>query len=78
MMQITEGLRDKVWKQIEQQADPAAMALLRDALAALPYQEQAVIENAAIALAGSWADSALWVGFQMAANPGAWLFAEQS
>ena len=57
-----EELQEKAFRQIEAEAAPA-MAELRDAIAA-----------AALGLAGAWADAALLVGFQMARNPGAWLF----
>lgn len=75
MMQLTDDLRNKVWKQIEDQCDPAAMAELRAALAQVadPCQRDA-IAAAALGLAGAWADAALLVGFEMARNPGAWLF----
>ena len=57
-----EELQEKAFRQIKAEAAPA-MAELRAALAA-----------AALGLAGAWADAALWLGFEMARNPGAWLF----
>lgn len=77
MMQVTEGLKDRVWKQVEDMADPDAPAMLQDALATVadPQQREA-LHNAAITLAGAWADAALWLGWQMRTDPGAWLFEE--
>jgi hypothetical protein len=76
MMQLTNGLQDKVWRQIEDGADPGALPRLRDALAQIDPDQRAAMENAAITLAGAWADAALWLGFQLATNPSAWIFAE--
>ncbi len=69
-----EELLEKAFRQIEAEAAPA-MAELRAALAQVadPCQRDA-IAAAALGLAGAWADAALLVGFQMARNPGAWLF----
>ena len=69
-----EELQEKAFRQIEAEAAPA-MAELRAALAQVadPQQRDA-IAAAALGLAGAWADAALLVGFQMARNPGAWLF----
>jgi hypothetical protein len=69
-----EELQEKAFRQIETEAAPA-MAELRAALAQVadPCQRDA-IAAAALGLAGAWADAALLVGFQMARNPGAWLF----
>ena len=79
MMQLAEGLKDRVWQQVEDMADPNALPRLREALAAVDDpQHRAALEDAAIQLAGAWADAALIVGFKMAAEPSAWLFAEQS
>ena len=79
MMQLTEGLKDKAWRQVEDMADPNALPRLREALAAVDDpQHRAALEDAAIQLAGAWADAALIVGFKMAAEPSTWLFAEQS
>ena len=78
MMQLAEGLKDRVWQQVEDMADPNALPRLREALATIDPQHRAALEDAAIQLAGAWADAALLVGFQMAAEPSAWLFAEQS
>lgn len=74
MIKLHDDLGELVSKQIEDRADPTALARLREALAALPHQERAAIESAAIQLAGAWSDAALWVGFQMAKDPGAWIF----
>lgn len=79
MMQLTDDLREKVQAAIEAKADPNALPRLREALAAVDDpQHRAALEDAAIQLAGAWADAALLVGFKMAADPSAWLFAEQS
>ena len=59
-------------------ADPNAIPQLRAALATVADpQHQDAIFAAATTLASAWADAALLVGFQMAADPSAWLFAEQ-
>lgn len=78
MFKLCDDLSETVFKQIEATADPAALAQLRDALAQVadPQQREA-IGNAAIALAGAWADAALMVGWQMAQDPGAWLFVDE-
>lgn len=75
MMQITDGLKDKVWQQIEAGADPTALPQLRAALAQVadPQQREA-ISDAALHLAGAWADAALWLGWRMRADPGPWIF----
>lgn len=79
MMQLAEDLREKAQAAIEDMADPSALPKLRAALATVADpQHQDAIFAAAVELAGSWADAALLVGFQMAADPSAWLFAEQS
>lgn len=75
MMQLAEGLKDKVWQQVEDMADPTALAQLRAALAAVDPAQADAIFTAATTLAGAWADAALLVGFKMATTPGAWLFA---
>ena len=75
MMKLNgEALQEKAFRQIEAEAAPA-MAELRAALAQVadPQQRDA-IAAAALGLAGAWADAALLVGFQMARDPGAWLF----
>jgi len=75
MMKLNgEALQEKAFRQNEAEAAPA-MAELRDALSRVadPCQREA-ISNAALHLAGAWADAALLVGFEMARNPGAWLF----
>ena len=75
MMKLNgEALQEKAFHQIEAEAAPA-MAELRAALAQVadPQQRDA-IAAAALGLAGAWADAALLVGFEMARNPGAWLF----
>lgn len=78
MMQLAEGLRDRAWRQIEDQADPDALPRLRAALAQIADpQHQDAIFAAAVELAGAWADAGLLIGFRMAAEPGDWLFAEQ-
>ena len=78
MMQIVGDLREKVQATIEEQADPNALPQLRAALATVADpQHQDAIFAAAVELAGAWADAALLVGFKMAAEPSAWLFAEQ-
>ena len=75
MMQLAEGLKDRVWQQVEDMADPNALPQLRAALATVADpQHQDAIFAAAVELAGSWADAALLVGFKMAAEPSAWLF----
>lgn len=75
MMQLAEGLKDRVWGEIESMADPNAIPQLRAALATVADpQHQDAIFAAAVTLAGAWADAALLVGFQMAAEPSAWLF----
>lgn len=77
MMTLVEGLKDKVWRQIEDRSDPNALPRLREALAQIADpQHRAALEDAAILLAGAWADAALLVGFRMAADPAAWLFEE--
>ncbi len=78
MMQLAGDLREKVQATIEEQADPNALPQLRAALATVADpQHQDAIFAAAVELAGAWADAALLVGFKMAADPSAWLFAEQ-
>jgi len=78
MTRLTEDLREKAQAAIEAQADPNALPQLRAALAQIADpQHRAALEDAAIQLAGAWADAALLVGFRMAAEPGDWLFAEQ-
>jgi hypothetical protein len=75
MMKLNgEALQEKAFHQIEAAA-AAELAELRAALAQVadPCQRDA-IAAAALGLAGAWADAALLVGFQMARNPGAWLF----
>ena len=74
MMQLAEGLKDKVWQQVEDMADPDAVPKLRAALATIDPAQADAIFAAATTLAGAWADAALLVGFQMAADPSAWLF----
>ena len=78
MMQIVGDLREKVQATIEEQADPNALPQLRAALATIDPGQADVIFSAAVELAGAWADAALVVGWRMAADPSAWLFAEQS
>ena len=76
MMQLAEGLKDRVWQQVEGMADPNAVPKLRAALATVADpQHQDAIFTAATTLASAWADAALLVGWQMATDPGAWLFA---
>lgn len=77
MMQLAEGLKDRVWQQVEDMADPDAIPQLRAALATIDPAQADAIFAAAVELAGSWADAALVVGWRMAADPSAWLFAEQ-
>jgi hypothetical protein len=75
MMKLNgEALQEKAFRQIEAEAAPA-MAELRAALAQIadPQQREA-ISNTALTLAGAWADVALLIGWQMRADPGAWLF----
>lgn len=77
-MMLCDDLKDRVWQQIEDRADPTALARLRDALACIADPtHRAALEDAAIQLAGAWADSALVIGWTMRADPGAWLFVEE-
>lgn len=76
MMQLAEDLREKAQAAIEDMADPDAIPQLRAALATIDPAQADAIFAAATTLAGAWADAALLVGFQMAADPSAWLFEE--
>ena len=75
MMKLNgEALQEKAFRQIEAAA-AAELAELRAALAQVadPQQREA-ISDAALHLAGAWADAALWLGWRMRADPGPWIF----
>lgn len=77
MMKLNgEALQEKAWGKIEA-ATAQQLATWHDALAQIadPHT-RGELENAAIGLAGAWADAALWLGWQMRADPGKWLFVD--
>lgn len=69
-----EELQNKLYEAVEA-ATKAQMQAWHDALARIedPHK-RGDLENACIGLAGAWLDAALLLGFQMAQDPGAWLF----
>jgi hypothetical protein len=77
MMRLNgEELEDRAYAVLEPQA-AAALTQLQDALNAVadPQQREA-IWNAALTYAFHLADAAITLGWQMHADPGAWLFGE--